>query len=418
MLNGRLRSIIKQLPIVLLTSLVWLNSYAGEVKTEVSQAQAPATEEDRLAQKLQSLFVMGGIALQQGDYPLAAIIFREILKQEYSPRVELELARALFLAGEFSASREVFNSALDSGGLPWPVKQKIYLYLQEIDNAVGFVDFSIALISDNNPTNFTSKKEVNILGQTQSVNKPPENRVSQGLNYKLLGGVPISSNLLTQAYATLSVRDFEQNILDSYTLDTGIRYTPAEKRNVLLSAGVENHWNSQSGNYRYPYASVKYSPKITDQFSQVIEYSIGRLDFEKADHLDTTLQTVAGNLIVPIGEKSRFLGGLTLTHSHAREKPYSYQSAALSAAVEIPVNAWNVEVGGRYTKADYGDTDPLFNQTRNDKKTVWHINLLNREIDWKGLTPMIGISFEQEESSIDYFTYDKVMITAELRSYR
>ncbi|WP_175483445.1 surface lipoprotein assembly modifier [Amphritea atlantica] len=398
---------------LLLSSLVWLNSYAGEEKP----ASPPPVKTEKLAteQKLQSLFVMGGIALQQGDYPLAAIIFREILKQEYSPRVELELARALFLAGEFSASREIFNSALDSGGLPWPVKQKVYLYLQEIDNAVGFVDFSVALVSDDNPTSFTSKKEITILNNTYTV---PETQEALGLNYKLLGGIPLSDNLLTQAYATLSVRDFEQSSLDSYTLDTGIRYTPAEKRNVLLSAGVENHWNSQSGNYRYPYVSVKYSPRITDQFSQVIEYSIGRLDFEKADHLDTTLQTVAGKLIVPIGEKSRFLGGLTLTNSHAREKPYSYRSTALSAAVEIPVDSWNVEVGGRYTKADYGDTDPFFNQTRNDKKTVWHINLLNRDIDWKGLTPMLGISFEQGESSIDYFTYDRVMFTAELRSYR
>lgn len=414
--NGRLT--FRQSICLVLSLSVSFISYADEDYKQGNDNKTAATGAVRENQNLQSLFAMGGIALQQRDYPLAAIIFREILKQEYSPRVELELARALFLGGEFSESKEVFNSVLNSGGLPWQVKQKGYLYLQEIDKAVGFVDFSIALISDNNPTNFTSKKEIAILGRKLTVVEPVENRESQGLNYKLLGGFPISSNLLTQAYTSLSVRDFEQSVLDSYTLDTGIRYTPEEYRNILFLMGMENNWDSESHRYSYRYAGIKYSPKITDQFSQVIEYSVGQLGIKKADHLDARQHTAAANIILPIGQNSRFLGGLSLTRSNARETPYSYRSTALSAAVEIPVDSWNFEFGGKFTQANYSDSDPFFGKIRKDKKTVWHINLLNRELDWKGLTPVVGVSLEQTNSSIDYYTYDKVVFTAELRSYR
>ncbi|BBB24935.1 porin family protein [Amphritea japonica] len=416
MLNDKLT--FKQLICLVFSTSASLFSYADADNKTGSNDRPAEIEVVHIERKLQSLFTMGGIALQQRNFPLAVAIFREFLKKESSPRVQLELARALFLMGEFSQAKQEFNAVLLSGGLPWPVKQKIYLYLREIDKALGFVDFSLALVSDNNPTNFTSKEEVTILGHKLTVAPPPEKRVSQGLNYKLMAGAPLTDNFLTQAYVALSVRDFEQNTLDSYTLDTGIRYIPENHRNIQYTLGMENSWDTESLKYDYSYAGIKYSPRITDQFNQIIEYSIGQLDIENADHLDALQHSVAANIIVPIGRNSRALGGLTVTDSRARENPYSYISTTFSAAVEVPINSWSIDFGGKLAWADYKGSDPFFGITRQDNKSTWHINLFNRETDWQGLTPIIGISYEQVESSIDYYTYDKIVFTVELRSFK
>ena len=61
---------------------------------------------------LQAQFILGGIALNNRDYEAAVAIFSDLLRKTNSPRVKLELARALFLAHRFKDAKQVFQEVL------------------------------------------------------------------------------------------------------------------------------------------------------------------------------------------------------------------------------------------------------------------------------------------------------------------
>lgn len=368
--------------------------------------------------QLQQLFQMGGIALSQGDYRSAAEIFQAFLAYSESPRVELELARALFLAGDYHRAYDVFERVLDSGRLPWQVKQPVYRYLREIDQAVGFFDLSLAWVSDDNPKNFTTESQVTILGQTFQINQPDTAGAAQGVQYRLSAGMPITDNALTQLYSHLVIRDLEHRYHDSYTWDVGAYHRFENFRQWRLQTGLEQRWETHQLQYRYPYLHVQYTPNVIQPFQQRYTATLAYLDMASNSYQDSTRYAFAADYMLPVGSTAQILTQGMLMVADAEDDAESFHQWHLQASLNVPVDSWSLEAGGSLTQTNYQADDPFFGERRKDQKQRWFVTFLNQEWDWWGLTPVLGVSYERVDSSLAYYTYDKVMISAELRSYR
>jgi len=79
------------------------------------------------------LFQIGLHETQQGNYPTTIKIFSSLAREAPSPRIQLELARALFLDRRYQESAEVFNDILARPDIPWTVQENIRAYLEAID---------------------------------------------------------------------------------------------------------------------------------------------------------------------------------------------------------------------------------------------------------------------------------------------
>lgn len=95
-------------------------------------------------QRIEADFQKGLRALSAGDAATAIRLFRAILAERPDlPRVRLELARAYFVAREWTRSRREFVAVL-SGDVPESVKRNILKFLQAIDARRGF-DWNLSI---------------------------------------------------------------------------------------------------------------------------------------------------------------------------------------------------------------------------------------------------------------------------------
>ena len=87
----------------------------------------------------QVLFLRAQLAFAEGDYRDAIAIFRGMLTRNPSlTRVRLELARALFAAGDFDAARYCFEIALGQT-LDEGVKENVCAFLRAIRDSKKFL---------------------------------------------------------------------------------------------------------------------------------------------------------------------------------------------------------------------------------------------------------------------------------------
>ena len=128
----------------------------------------------------QVMFSIGMIELHKQHYANAIKIFSTLSEETPSQRVRLELARAYFLDRQYKSAREAFEAILVDRSLPWGVRENVNRYLDLIDEAMGSVKFSLAIVSDSNPLNFTDHNQINIAGQTLTVARPSHDETVHG----------------------------------------------------------------------------------------------------------------------------------------------------------------------------------------------------------------------------------------------
>lgn len=131
-------------------------------------APAVQAETQRAAMAAEALFQAGLAALDQGEPRPAIRAFRQLLAADPAlVRVRLELARALFAAGDFDASRREFQTVL-SGDLPPEVRRNVLIFLRAIEARSG-LDWSFSASLRPNLGGFrrtvTDEIELDVLGQ-------------------------------------------------------------------------------------------------------------------------------------------------------------------------------------------------------------------------------------------------------------
>jgi len=105
----------------------WLTGLAAAVALLLpSIAAGQAVDENQRA------FEAGLQAAARGQWPIAIVLLTDLAERTDQPRVRLELARVLYLAGEFRRSKAEFLKVYRHD-IPYPVRRSINIYLDEID---------------------------------------------------------------------------------------------------------------------------------------------------------------------------------------------------------------------------------------------------------------------------------------------
>ena len=84
-----------------------------------------------------------------GDYEGAARIFRALAQKTDSPRIRLELARALFFLRQYEESRTLFREVALEPELPWRVRDNIEGFLRAIDDVDRLATMFVQYLNSN-----------------------------------------------------------------------------------------------------------------------------------------------------------------------------------------------------------------------------------------------------------------------------
>ena len=360
---------------------------------------------------LQILFEVGLNEVNKGNYSAAIAVFESLSDKTRSPRVQLELARALFLDRRYKTAKEVFENVLQRPDIPWVVKENIRRYLKEIDSILGFFKFGFSLVSDSNPRNFTDSRQIRIAGQPLYIVPPKDNKEIFGVRYSVSGARAVVETGSLMGYLNASYSDFANSQFDRWGADAGLLLSFQSWPRLKLRAGLEESYYDQEHLYEFPYLGFLFIPQPADPFRLNGELKIGHLRVPNARYLDATNLSLTTKTSKKVTDKILTSGDIYLEKSIADEKAYSYYGGSLGFGLNMSIyKNWqikpSVSLGGRLYEAE----DPFFAETRRDTRTQLALTVKNGNLNIFGFVPEVGVTYDENVSNINFYSYDKIGI--------
>ena len=357
----------------------------------------------------QVLFLIGLAQAEKGDYTSAISIFRSLFRSTRTRRVQLELARALFLDRQYKESKRLFLEVFENPNVPLSVRENIKLYLDEADAALGQLKFSFEIVADSNPAGFTDARKVTIAGQTLRIEDPPENDTVLGIKYDLAATKALTEDASITSYLKATFVDYEGGQFDRWRTDLGLSLAPRSTPRFRARMGYEQAVFDGSQLYAFPYATLIFIPDPLNQFRLNTELQYGQLDVKTADYLSAHRFIGNVNAKRQFSRDSWVAANVFVEHDDAKEDAYSYWGGGIGAELSIPMNDyWGAKLFGSLALRDYEDHDPLFGSSRRDQAYTAGISFFSRLMEILGREPEIGFRYEKRDSNQAFFEFDRV----------
>ena len=355
---------------------------------------------------LQRAFAEGMQAQQAGELSRAEGIFRGMLESTDSPRVKLELARTLFLQGQYAEAKRLFKDVSVRDETPWRVRDNIALFVREIEERTGYLKLGVTVVSDSNPGNVARQKEFSIGDLRVTPTEAPKKMT--GLRYSGQGWLPIEA-LGASGYATASYVDYPEQDFDRLTVDAGLVRNLTQSGRLRGKAGFEFGTQGGNGLYRFPYVGLDAVLAQSESSRLAAELKLGRVLFPDFDYLDATYRSAAFSLRHEISHTVAGTLRASVEGSGAEERAYSYYGWDVGPGVATfwPRTTFLVGASVTYGSRKYADVDPLFGERRTDERARAELTVGNKKWRWRDSYVTLVASVEDTSSNIGFYSYRK-----------
>ena len=372
-------------------------------------AVLPAVAQD--ADSLQRAFVEGMQHLEAGEAAQAERVFRAMLERTDSPRVKLELARALYAQGKLKEAKVLFREVAAQSDTPWRVRDNIARFVGDIEERTGYLKFGLTVISDTNPRNLAPQEEFSIGNLRVTPTEAPKEEY--GLRYLVRGWRPFSASGRTAGYFSAAYSDFAGQEIDRLALDVGLVQALTDSGRVRGKAGIELGTFAGHRLYDFPYLGLDAVLLDRPNWRLAGETKIGKVRFADFTYLDADF--ASGALSVRRAFTPSVVGSFRagIERSHATEKPYSYKGWDLSPGISVlwASTAYTLGANALYGERKYGAADPLFGVVRKDARARLELTLGNKNWRWRDWQFALVGSLEENRSSIGFFDYRKANLS-------
>jgi hypothetical protein len=367
----------------------------------------------------QAEFLLGMIAVAQEDYDTAISHFRAILVREpNAERVRLELARAFFLKQDYDNAARQFRFAR-AGELPPEVAANIDQYLNAI---VGLrewsYNFSLALAEDTNINAATDLTQVDIYGLPFVLSD--QARKTSGTGLAVDAGVEWSPRLTETLKARLGLQghrsEYSGGAFDDMTISAhaGPEILFPRTQLVLLATGFERWFGNDLYNTGFGgRVSTTYLARPRVQLGTFVDGQYIR--FQTGTEQNGWIGSTALSAAYTLTPSSTLRGVFGFALRDARADAYSSTTwwGAIGYYRDLPFG-FSAYAEPHYSRTRFHAPLIGFGATRRDQ--VWSIklDLLNRRIDYFGLTPKFTSFFAAQDSNIPLYSYDRSQVTVAL----
>lgn len=360
---------------------------------------------------LQRAFAEGMQLLESGHAARAERVFRRMLERTDSPRVKLELARALYAQGRLKEARALFKEVSARPETPWRVRDNIAGFVADIEERTGYLKLGFTVISDSNPRNLAPQEEFSIGNLRVTPTEAPEKEY--GLRYALRGWRPFTASGRTAGYLAAAYSDFAGHEIDRLTLDFGVMQALTDSGRVRGKAGIEASTFGGNRLYDFPYAGLDAVLAQAPEWRLTGEAKIGKVRFARFSYLDADFASAALAVRRRLGASAAGSLRVGVERSHAAEEPYSYAGWDLSpgASVLWPATAYTLAASALYGERRYDAPDPLFGRVRKDARARLELTLGNKNWRWRDWRLALVAALEENRSSIEYFSYRKANLS-------
>ena len=350
--------------------------------------------------------------VEMGSNPnLAAQIFGDLYEETKSVRVQLEWARSLYLAGRLEEAKKQFIDILNKPeSIPITVRDKVEWYVSEIQKQQSF-KFTISLFQDSNPGYITSTRTVSIMGQTLSYQptQPAQTETALNIGIQAEREIGAGSGYFAQLGAdTLTYRTSSYN-KQVYGASVSKRWQDYDYKDI--KAGFETMYYGGYTYYNNPYVSTRFVLNGPNQDIYGFNIRAGTLDYPTYTYLNGT-QAIAStfyNHNITRNLSAYFEIGADRTG--ATQEAYSSYGMYSTVGTQMSHDSTNIQANLKATflQRNYWDSDPLWGQVRMDSGRTYFFSITKRDFYILGLRPSIDITYQSNNSSIPFFTYNKTI---------
>lgn len=354
---------------------------------------APSTASDA-----QQRFLAALQLVQQGQAEAGADALRALYAEEPTPRIRLELARALMLARRWAEARRLFVEAYKDNPPPG-VRANILNLIGYIDRRKGTLTLTASAARYGNPLQQPKSFSFSIDGVDLAYEPDREYRnlwgVTVGGHYvkETAGGVEFS--------ADASWRELPHHAADRFT---GEVYVAENLRGMLLrlKQGVIR-LGQERQSFTLPYLQFAYSVPVGRK-------SALRPTVTTAYYLSDWGRNLSGfqpDISLPyvhVPDPSRvFSAGPFILWHGAGLPEQRYTSWGLRALFTAQGDVANVEVAAQARITRFHATDPFWQVRRKDKSAYLSLAVSSDRVRLGPFLPAIGVSCSLTQSSVRYF---------------
>ena len=349
-----------------------------------------------------------GITLMSSNPEEAVEVLKLLYQETGAVRIELEFARSLFLTGNLADAKAQFIHILNQS-IPITVRDKVEYYLSEIQKRQT-LKFTIGLFQDSNPGYVTSTRTVSIFGQTLSYQPAQNTNSATGLAVALDAEREIVPQSGYFAQVNVNTVTFQTSAFNKQDLDASFvkRWQGYDYKD--LRAGYETMYYGGSVLYNYPYLSSRFVFNQPNQDYYGFMVKGGTLNYPLYTYLNGS-QTQANvfynhNITRNLTAYFEVGGDSTI----ATESAYSSRGMYGTIGTQIAEDSTQLQASLKASRLqrNYWQSDPFWGQVRQDSGQLYFFSVTKRDLYILGLRPSIDITYQSNNSSIPYFSYNKV----------
>jgi hypothetical protein len=293
------------------------------------------------------------------------------------------------------------------------VQERVARYLDEITTANGRLDFSVGLVSDTNPRAATNAESITLFGQTYSYNPGFDTTTKTGLSYSLIAEKSAGEKNRYVWGLAVNGAKFSDTLFDRTAIEESVSFRLSDSPRLSVRLATEQYFLGGDYLYNMPSVSLKHVKEFAGEAYWTNEVKIGQISYREHDYLGGIVQAYSTGFGRPIAENVMLGAELGIDKMSAQESPYSYSTKSLSLLLNVYVPRFFIkyQVRASLSQRDFEAEDPFFGAVRSDQKYGVYLNVL--KADWKfyGMAPVLDIGYEKNRSSIELYSYKRVIST-------
>jgi hypothetical protein len=374
----------------------------------------PCNAASQSVDESQRAFEAGMEAAARGRWPIAIVILSDLANRTDQPRVRLELARVYYLSGDYRHAKAEFLKVYRRD-IPYPVRRSINIFLDEIDQRIGFLEPQLGLVVDNNPGRTASTGTYEIFGAPFEYLQPDQEEI--GLAYRVAGVRPLTASGARRQWVVAGTADGQR--FGDAALDWGV-YSLALRvddhlRNDRIALGWRFHAQPAS-DADGPYVEYfrRLRPRRNGQ--TVLQFSIEEERYRNLRELNGVTVQLAVDRARDFGPRTSGHVSVGLSGSSVRDSrlPADTAFTVVGASRSFPRSNVSVVANLTLARAWYGRADPFFDERRRDSTAQIETGFyIARPVF--GLFPGIVATAEQRGSTIPFYAFHRSGVSVDFR---
>lgn len=373
------------------------------------------------AEKIQAQiqFEQGLTFLLNNDYAAAAATFERLYAATGSERVRLEWARSLYLQQDYEQAETLFKAVLATVP-PFPVREKIRYFLDDMSLAQGRLDYSISLERDSNPRVIPSVRSFNVFGLPFEYKPQVDSSPKWGANYRLSGSKGLDDNRRWIASAGVLGVHYGEPALNKLGWDSHLTFRLQVEPRAEIKISHESMDRGGEALYRYSWATLLHVAETPGGWRWSNELRYGVINYPSYTYQNSRLTGYRLAIEKNVSQFALLGAELAWDRGSAAERPYSYTtlSHGLTGTYFMTSLASRLQLRWLSSSRKHVEMDPFFGVLREDKRSHLKLSLEPVNFSIAGMTPVIEVGYEKNKSTLALINYKRSIAGITLkRSY-